>query len=114
MLASKKYVTSPTKSDPITSLAQCVDRAAQAFHGRRSTLTPDDIAEPNDVDRGDTVTVEVRSGETVLMLPAQADTAGRRGQVIALRNAAGGKIFRARITGKDTALLDCLSPETYK
>ena len=104
----------PTKSDPITSLAQCVDRAARRFMAAGSTLAPDDITEPNDVNSGDTVTVEVRSGETVLMLPAQADMAGRRGQVISLRNSAGGKMFRARITGKDTALLDCLSLETYK
>lgn len=104
----------PAKSEPIQSLSQCVDHVARRFMTVGAPLTADDIAEPNDVDRGDTVTVEVHSGETVLLLPAQADTAGHRGQVIALRNAAGGKIFRARITGKDTALLDCLSPETYK
>lgn len=104
----------PAKSEPLASLAQCVERAAKRFMSAGSTLNPEDIAEPNDVNRGDTVTVEVRSGEAVLMLPAQADMAGHRGQVISLRNSAGGKMFRARITGKDTALLDCLSPETYK
>jgi len=52
------------------------------------------------------VTVLVQSGAAVLTLEAEAQSDGRAGQTISLRNAASGKVFRARITGKGRALLE--------
>ena len=104
----------PTKTEPLKSTGDCVNRLARRFMNPGTPITKDDLLQPNDVDRGDTVSVEVHSGGAVLTLPAQADTAGRAGQVISFRNASSGKAFRAQITGKDTALLDFRSPETSK
>jgi flagella basal body P-ring formation protein FlgA len=52
------------------------------------------------------VTVQVQSGAAVLTLEAEAQSDGRAGQVISLRNASSGKVFRARVTGKGHALLE--------
>lgn len=104
----------PTKVDPVRSVADCVNRLARRFLTAGTPITAEDLMEPNDVDRGDTVSVRVRSGGAVLTLPAEASLGGRAGQVIPLRNPATGKIFRAQITGRDTALLDFGSPETFR
>jgi len=112
--ASKKTRDYPSKADPLKSIADALNHVARRFLDTGTPITTADLMDANDVDRGDTVTVEVQSGGTVLLLPAQADMSGRRGQIIPLRNAASGKVFRALITGKDKALLDFQSPETYK
>jgi flagella basal body P-ring formation protein FlgA len=69
-------------------------------------LRPDLIAAPNDVDRGDAVQVEVRSGNARLALTARAVTGGRSGETISVRNPENNRIFQARITGKGTAVVD--------
>ena len=69
-------------------------------------LRADLLAPPNDVERGDTVHVEVRSGGARLTISGQAVTAGRSGDLISIRNPDTNKTFPARVTGKDTALLD--------
>jgi flagella basal body P-ring formation protein FlgA len=104
----------PSRTDPLKSVADAVDHVARRFVDKGAPISAADLMDANDVNRGDTVTVEVQSGGAVLLLPAQADMSGRLGQIIPLRNAASGKVFRAMITGKDKALLDFHSPETYK
>lgn len=104
----------PAKVEPLKSAADCIGHLARRFMNPGTPITTADLMEPNDVDRGDTVSVEVHSGAAVLTLPAEADMAGRAGQVIPLRNASSGKTFRARITGKDRALLDLGSLETSR
>jgi flagella basal body P-ring formation protein FlgA len=69
-------------------------------------IRPEVIAPPNDVNRGDSVHVEVRSGAAHLEFTAKAETAGRSGDVIAVRNPSSNKIFRARIAGKGQVLVE--------
>lgn len=104
----------PMKAEPFRSAADCADHLARRFMPAGAPITPDDIMQPNDVERGDTVSVVVRSGGAVLTLPAEADMSGHSGQVIPFRNASSGKVFRAEITGRDQALLDFRSPETSR
>ena len=73
-----------------------------------------DLTKPWDVERGEIVTVEVQSGGAVLVLEAEAQASGRQGQSIALRNSTSGKMFRAKITGKGRALLECRPEELEK
>ncbi|MGA3095453.1 MAG: flagellar basal body P-ring formation chaperone FlgA [Bryobacteraceae bacterium] len=63
------------------------------------------IAVP-DVSRGEMVDVEVRSGAARLLLTGKAESSGRSGDMIAIRNMTSNKLFQARITGKGKALLD--------
>jgi flagella basal body P-ring formation protein FlgA len=64
-----------------------------------------DLIEPLQVQRGDMVDVTAISGSAQLHLPALAETPGRQGDMISLKNPHSGKIFRARVEGKDRALV---------
>jgi flagella basal body P-ring formation protein FlgA len=68
-------------------------------------IRPELVAPPNDVNRGDAVHVEVRSGGARLAFIAKAESGGRDGDFIAVRNPSTNKIFRARIQGKDQVLV---------
>lgn len=74
-------------------------------------VRPDNLTRPNDVSRGDLVVIEVRSGNTRLTFSGRAESAGRTGDMIAVRNPESNKIFRARICAKDKAIVE---PELIK
>lgn len=65
-------------------------------------LTPRHLARPREVKAGDAVAVEVSTGAAKLTLQAKAETAGRRGERITLRNLASGKRFQGIISGPGT------------
>lgn len=60
---------------------------------------------PWDVKRGDSVRVEVKSGEARLNLDAIAENSGRQGDMVELRNPSSGKLFRARVEQGGRAVL---------
>jgi flagella basal body P-ring formation protein FlgA len=64
-----------------------------------------DLIEPLQVQRGDIVDVTAISGAAQLRMPALAETQGRQGDMVSLKNPRTGKTFRARIEGKDKALV---------
>jgi flagella basal body P-ring formation protein FlgA len=57
------------------------------------------------VDRGDLVTVKVHSGAAVIQSEGRAETRGRRGETILVRNEASGKKFRAKVAGPNEVVL---------
>lgn len=63
------------------------------------------LEDPAEVGSGERVQVEVRSGPARLLLEGQAQSSGRRGQVIAVRNPANGKVFRATIQDRGRVTL---------
>ncbi|SPE23287.1 SAF domain [Candidatus Sulfopaludibacter sp. SbA3] len=69
-------------------------------------IHPELLVPPNDVNRGDTVQVEVHSGATRLKFTAKAESGGRSGDFIAVRNPSSNRIFRARVEGKDSVLVE--------
>jgi flagella basal body P-ring formation protein FlgA len=73
-------------------------------------LRPDLLTAPNDINRGDAVQIEVRSGAALLVLTGRALTAGRSGDTISVRNPDSNKTFQARITGKGTATVEAGIP----
>jgi flagella basal body P-ring formation protein FlgA len=80
-------------------------RAIPAF----SVLTAAMLEVPNDVERGQTVMVEVHSGNAVVKAEAKAESAGHRGETIPVRNITSGMRFHAEIEGKGRVLVNCLS-----
>ena len=68
---------------------------------RLEFLTP-----PNDVNRGDSVQIEVRSGLARVALTARALTGGRSGDTISVRNPESNRTFQARVTGKGRAVVE--------
>jgi hypothetical protein len=57
-------------------------------------------AAPYDVERGDIVRVEVRSGAVLLAFDASAETAGRLGESVLVKRASDARRFRARVETK--------------
>jgi flagella basal body P-ring formation protein FlgA len=64
------------------------------------------LVAPLAVSRGETVKVQVSSGGAQLILPAQAESAGRPGETILLLNPASGRRFRARVEGPGKVKVD--------
>jgi len=64
------------------------------------------LARPLDVSRGEMVEVEVRWGATRLTFTAKAESSGRTGDTIAIRNLTSSRVFQARVNGKKRALLE--------
>jgi flagella basal body P-ring formation protein FlgA len=58
------------------------------------------LAAPRDVERGDQVAVEVSSGGARLAFEATAESSGRAGDSIVIRNPANGGMFQARVEAK--------------
>ena len=59
-----------------------------------------------DVSRGEMVEVEVRSGAAHLAFTGKAESAGRSGDLIFIRNLSSNQVFQARVDGKGKAFLD--------
>jgi len=60
---------------------------------------------PKEVERGDTVQVEVQSGAALLKLEATAESAGRHGEPIRVHTLVSGRSFSARVAGKDRVVV---------
>lgn len=73
------------------------------FIAAHSPIWRDALTPPNDVEKGDRVTVLVHSGQAELSFDAEAETSGRRGDLIAFKNPESGRLFRARIEGPGKA-----------
>lgn len=61
---------------------------------------------PKEVERGETVSVEVTSGAAQLSLKAKAETAGRKGDLVMLRNPDNGRRFQGRVEGQGRVTID--------
>ena len=63
------------------------------------------LLEPRQVNRGAVVRIEVRDGATRLLLDGRAETSGRTGDLVTVRNPSSGRAFQARVTGTDFVLV---------
>ncbi|MBI2679527.1 MAG: flagellar basal body P-ring formation protein FlgA [Candidatus Solibacter usitatus] len=70
-----------------------------------SPITATLLEEPKDVERGQMVEVEVRSGAARLKLEGRAQSAGRTGDAIRVRNLSTGKSFSAHVSAKGQVVL---------
>lgn len=61
---------------------------------------------PREVERGDVVAVEVHSGAALLSLDAAAESGGKAGDLVVVRNPISGARFRARVVAKGKVLVD--------
>ena len=99
------YDDFPLRNDIARNLEEVVGRMPRRALREGLPIFRADLIEPFQVQRGDLVDVTAIAGATQLHLPAVAETPGRQGDTISLKNPHSGKIFRARIEGKDKALV---------
>lgn len=67
-------------------------------------------APPREVERGDRVAVEVRSGPALLKFDGAAESGGKAGETVSVRNPVNGARFRARVVAKGKVLVDATQP----
>jgi len=71
-----------------------------------SEIRSDNLVRPLDVLRGDLVQVHVVLGKARLSLNGRAESAGRVGEMIAVRNTESNRVFQARVESKGAVLVD--------
>jgi flagella basal body P-ring formation protein FlgA len=99
------YDDFPLRNDIARNLEEVIGRMPRRAIRVGLPVFRSDLIEPLLVQRGDLVDVTAISGAAQLHLPAIAETPGRQGDMISLKNSRSGKTFRARIEGKDKALV---------
>jgi len=99
------YDDFPLRNDIARNLEEVVGRMPRRALRTGLPVFRGDLIEPFQVQRGDLVDVTAIAGSAQLHVPALAETPGRQGDLITLKNAHSGKTFRARIEGKDKALV---------
>jgi flagella basal body P-ring formation protein FlgA len=93
---------SKTEHDLNDVLGRVTTRALPSGHA----LVPAELTAANEIERGDAVDVEVKSGDLLLRFPALAETSGRRNQLITVSAAAGiARRFQARVQEKGKVLV---------
>jgi len=95
----------PQPASRIVSIDQIVGMTALRPIVAGSEIRQDNLTRPNDVNRGDTVLVEVRFGAAHLALTGRAESAGHMGDVVQVRNPDTSKIFQARVEGPDRVMV---------
>ena len=95
----------PLRNDAARSLEEVIGRMPLRAVRVGSPVLRSDLLEPFQVEARDVVEVTAISGAAQLEMEAVAQTSGRQGEVISLRNPRSGKLFRARIEGKDKAIV---------
>jgi len=99
VLRVETYEGFPLRQKAAATLAQVAGRAPRRSIPAGAPIIPELLDDPHEVSRGDTVAVEVSAGAARVEMQAHAESNGRRGQTIAVRNPSSGKRFAARVTG---------------
>ncbi|MBZ5591171.1 MAG: flagellar basal body P-ring formation chaperone FlgA [Acidobacteriia bacterium] len=96
-LAVEEVDAFPFGAQPAASPDDVVGRVARRSMLAGALIFPGWLEAPQEIHSGDTVVVEVSSGQARLSFEARAAAGGRRGDWIPVRNPATGKTFRARV-----------------
>jgi flagella basal body P-ring formation protein FlgA len=99
------YDDFPLRNDIARNLDEVIGRMPRRAIRMGLPVFRLDLIEPFQVLRGELVDVTAIAGAAQLHMPALAEMQGRQGDMISLKNPRTGKIFRARIEGKDKALV---------
>jgi flagella basal body P-ring formation protein FlgA len=99
----------PSRRTSPGGIAQVEGALPRRFISANSPVWNDSIDPPNEITKGDRVSVIVHSGLAQLSFDAEAQTSGRRGDVVSFKNPESGRLFRARVEGPNRAAVDTLS-----
>ena len=87
------------RSTPIWAKVRLIDESRIRLNYDAGRPSPP-VLNRKDVERGDPVRVEAGSGTVRLAFEARAESAGRTGDMILLKNPLNGQRFQARVEGK--------------
>jgi flagella basal body P-ring formation protein FlgA len=69
-------------------------------------IAPVMLTVAHDIERGDTVAVEVKVGGAILAFDATAESSGRAGESIMIKNPENGRSFQAKIQDKGHVVVE--------
>ncbi len=90
----------PFGEAPVRQLDEVVGRLPRRSLRAGAPVLASALVSPQQVERGQTVAVEVRSGSAQLRLEGRAESGGNAGDAITVRNPDSGKRFPARVDGQ--------------
>lgn len=96
----------PFDSALIESLDQVAGRRPVRTLSAGTAIAPAMLTIAHDVERGDLVAVEVKVGGAILDFEATAETSGRTGDSILIKNPENGRSFQAKIQDKKHVLVE--------
>jgi flagella basal body P-ring formation protein FlgA len=87
----------PFAEAPVREPGQAVGRVARRVIRAGAPILMSALGAAREIERGETVSVEVSSGATQLRFQARAESGGSAGDSIMLRNPSSGRLFPARV-----------------
>lgn len=113
-LRVETYDGFPGERSTAGTLEQVVGRLPRRSIATGSPVRPSLLEEPKDVERGETVRVEVRAGSARIEFDGRAESAGRIGEAILVRNPDSGRKFQARVEDRGRVVVNSLAAEGGK
>jgi len=104
-LVVRKGPRFPFAAAPLDSVDRAVGHAPLQSIKPGEPIFASMLTMPREVERGDTVRVEVVSGEAKLVFDATAESSGRLGELILIKNPDNGRRFQARVEEKGKVLI---------
>jgi len=116
MLTAEQVTTETVKQfalfdQPAVAMDAAIGRVARRAIAAGSAITSEVLQAANAVNRGDEVAVRVTAGVTQLSLAVRAESSGKIGDVVYLKNPVSGKLFRGVVDGKDQVAVAAPSEE---
>ncbi|MDQ2950049.1 MAG: flagellar basal body P-ring formation chaperone FlgA [Acidobacteriota bacterium] len=102
-IAMEKVEEFPERRVTPSSIDQVEGSLPRRFISANSPIWTDAIEPPNDIAKGDRITVVVTSGLAKLSFDAEAQNSGRLGDFVSFKNPDSGRLFRARVEGPGKA-----------
>ena len=96
----------PLRNDIARHLDEVVGRIPLRGVPSGAAIFRTQLSEPFDVKKGDTVEVKATSGRAVLSMEVVAESSGRKGDAVLLKNPASGKTFRGRVEGQGRVIVN--------
>jgi flagella basal body P-ring formation protein FlgA len=96
----------PFSEVSVGSAAEIAGRLLRRSVPRGAPLFSSLLESPKQVERGQTVEVEVLSGRAALRLEGRAESGGNAGETVTVRNPDTGRRFTARVEGKGKVIVD--------
>ena len=111
---AEEFDAPPSNQPPPPALEKVVGKWPRQPIKASAVITALQLEDPKDIERGDLVEVEVRSGGARLALEGRALADGRKGDMIPVRNTANAKSFSARVEDKGLVVLTATLPSISK
>lgn len=96
----------PVREEAVTSIEQTTAMAASRFLPQGTTIVLSMLTQPPAVSRGDTLQVDVLSGNARLRFDGLAEASAASGAIVPVRMKDTGRLIHARVTGRGQVVLD--------